>query len=90
MCTCEFQKLSGVTAIRDESDRRGMRIVLELRKATDPVAVLSTLSSNTKLENKLSCNMVALRGREPKLMSLMDQLWDFIRFRKEVVKNRAR
>ncbi|KAK3260326.1 hypothetical protein CYMTET_30715 [Cymbomonas tetramitiformis] len=82
--------LEGVADIRDESDREGMRVVIELKRHADPNVVLNNLYKHSKLQARVSCNMVALINGRPETLSLLDILRHFVEFRCEGrQKNRA-
>ena len=82
--------VEGVADVRDESDRDGMRVVIELRRSADAEFVREQLYARTKLQTRVSVNVVGLVGREPKVLSLMDVLREFLEFRKDAVARRAR
>ena len=76
--------------MRDESDRSGMRIVIELRRDATPEVVLNQLFRFTQLQTTFGINMLALDDGQPRQMGLKDALLCFIRFREEVIVRRAR
>ena len=76
--------------VRDESDRDGMRVVVEIRRGTDADFVREQLYARTKLQTRVSVNLVGLVGREPKILSLMDIMREFLAFRCESIERRAR
>ncbi len=82
--------VEGVADVRDESDRDGMRVVIELRRSADAEFVREQLYTRTKLSTRVSVNVVGLVGREPKVLSLLDVLREFLEFRKEAVRRRTR
>ncbi len=84
------KEVEGITDLRDESDRDGMRIVIELRREATPEVVLNQLYRHTQLQNGFSVNMLALDGGRPRLMGLKDALQVFIAFREEVILRRSR
>ncbi|XP_043713637.1 DNA gyrase subunit A, chloroplastic/mitochondrial isoform X1 [Telopea speciosissima] len=86
----ENKILEGISDIRDESDRSGMRIVIELKRGSDPSIVLNNLYRLTALQSSFSCNMVGILGGQPKLMGLKELLLAFLDFRCSVVERRAR
>ncbi|XP_018491579.1 DNA gyrase subunit A, chloroplastic/mitochondrial [Raphanus sativus] len=86
----ENKTLEGISDIRDESDRNGMRVVIELKRGGDPALVLNNLYRHTALQSSFSCNMVGICNGEPKLMGLKELLQAFIDFRCSVVERRAR
>ncbi|KDP41057.1 hypothetical protein JCGZ_03163 [Jatropha curcas] len=86
----ENKNLDGISDIRDESDRSGMRIVVELKRGADPSVVLNNLYRLTPLQSSFSCNMVGILDGQPKLMGLKDLLQAFLDFRCSVVERRAR
>ncbi len=81
--------LEGVSDLRDESDRHGMRIVIELNKAADADATLRALYKRTPLQVTYSINLLALVKGEPKLLSLKQALKVFIEHRLEIVRRRS-
>lgn len=81
--------LDGVSDLRDESDRHGMRIVIELNKAADADKTLRTLYKRTPLQVTYSINILALVNGEPKLLSLKQAMKVFIEHRLEIVKRRS-
>lgn len=83
------RKLEGISEVRDESDRTGLRIVVELKKDIDGEAILQYLFKNTDLQVSYSFNMIAIDERRPKLMSLGMLLDAYIAHRKEVVTKRS-
>jgi DNA gyrase subunit A len=82
-------KIDGVTDLRDESNREGMRIVIELRRDAPEEVVLNQLYKQTPLQSTFGVNMLALVNGRPKLLSLKEALREFIDFRGEVVVRRA-
>ncbi|SFF30871.1 DNA gyrase subunit A [Fontimonas thermophila] len=84
------KKLEGITELRDESDKDGMRVVIELRRGENAEVVLNNLFQHTQLQESFNFNMVALDGGQPKLLSLKQLLDIFIRHRREVVTRRTR
>ncbi|KAF5769506.1 putative DNA topoisomerase (ATP-hydrolyzing) [Helianthus annuus] len=82
--------LEGISDIRDESDRSGMRIVIELKRGSDPAIVLNNLYRFTALQSSFSCNMVGIIDGQPKQMGLKELLQAFLDFRCSVVERRAR
>ncbi|NHO31632.1 DNA gyrase subunit A [Acetobacter fallax] len=82
--------IEGISDIRDESDRSGMRVVIELKRDATPEVVLNQLYRFTQLQTSFGVNMLALNGGQPKLMGLMEVLSAFIAFREEVILRRAR
>ncbi|KAK8443831.1 hypothetical protein SEVIR_9G039700v4 [Setaria viridis] len=86
----EDKVLEGISDIRDESDRTGMRVVIELKRSADPAIVLNNLYRHTALQSSFSCNMVAILDGQPKLMGLREILQAFLDFRCSVIERRAR
>ncbi len=84
------KQVEGITDIRDESDRDGMRIVIELRREATAEVVLNHLYRFTQLQTSFGVNMLALDGGRPRLLGLKDALEVFIAFREEVVLRRSR
>ena len=83
------RKIDGISEIRDESDRDGMRIVLELRSGTQPLVVLNNLYKHTAMQSSFSANMVALVEGTPRIINLKQALQYFIDFRQTVVTRRS-
>ncbi len=84
------KKIEGISDLRDESDRNGIRIVLDLKKTAIPDIVINSLYKFTPLETWFGINMLAVVRNRPQLLNLRDILTLFIEHRKEVVLNRTR
>ncbi|UXM96342.1 DNA gyrase subunit A [Bartonella sp. HY329] len=84
------KRIEGISDLRDESDRDGYRVVIELKRDAVADVVLNQLYRYTPLQTSFGCNMVALNGGKPILMGLMDILRAFITFREEVVSRRTK
>ncbi|WP_436915188.1 DNA gyrase subunit A [Acinetobacter gandensis] len=83
------KKLEGISELRDESDKDGMRIAIDLKRGENAEVIVNNLFQNTQLENSFSINMVCLDNGQPKLMNLKDIIAAFIRHRQEVVTRRT-
>ena len=83
------KEVDGVRAIRDESDRQGLRIVIDVRKDVDPVKILNFLFKTTELQTNYSYNMVAISNGRPMVMGVLDILDAYIAHQKEVMTNRC-
>ena len=83
------KKLEGIAHIADESDRVGVRVVIELKRDATPEVVLNQLYRFTALQTSFGCNMLALNGGRPETLTLRDFLSHFITFREEVVARRT-
>ena len=83
-------KLGGIADIRDESDRDGMRVVIELKRDAYPKVVLNNLYKQTPLQNNFGVNMLAIVSGEPQLLDLRDALQVFLDFRVETIARRTR
>ena len=83
------KKLEGITELRDESDKDGLRMVIELRKGENAEVILNNLYQQTAMQNVFGINMVALVDGQPKLLNLKQMLEAFIRHRREVVTRRT-
>lgn len=83
------KKLEGISELRDESDKDGMRIAIDLKRGENAEIIVNNLFLNTPLETSYSINMVALDNGQPKLMNLKDLIAAFIRHRQEVVTRRT-
>jgi DNA gyrase subunit A len=84
------KRIDGIAALRDESDRDGYRVVVELRRDAVPDVVLNQLYRYTPLQSTFGANIVALDGGRPQVMNLKDLLHAFIAFREEVVSRRTK
>ncbi|MDQ0214039.1 topoisomerase-4 subunit A [Oikeobacillus pervagus] len=84
------RKVDGISEVRDETDRTGLRIVIELKKDIDAESVLNYLYKNSDLQVAYNFNMVAIHNRRPELMGLTSLLDSYIHHQKEVVTNRSR
>jgi len=83
------KRLEGISDLRDESDREGIRVVLELKKGIIAQVVLNTLYKNTQLQDTFGIIMLALVDQQPKILNLKEMLHHFLVFRKEVVTRRT-
>ena len=81
--------IEGISDLRDESDRQGVRVVIELKKDAFPDVILNQLYKYTPLQTSFGMNMLALNNGRPELMNLKQILEAFIRFREEVVRRRT-
>ncbi len=83
------KKIEGISDLRDESDRQGIRVVIELKKDAYADVILNQLYSYTPLQTSFGVNMLALDRGQPKLMNLLDVIKAFVKFREEVVTRRT-
>ena len=83
------KKLDGISDLRDESDRQGLRVVIELRRDAQPRAVLNALFKHTAMQSAFSVNFLALVDGQPRVLGLKAALQHFIDFRRNVVRRRA-
>ena len=83
------KRLEGISEIRDESDKSGMRVVIELKRGESPEIVLNNLYKETQLQDSFGMNMVALVDGQPRLLDLKSLLEAFLRHRREVVTRRT-
>jgi len=83
------KKIEGISDIRDESDKSGMRVVVELKRGEVPEIVLNNLYKNTQLQDTFGINMVALVDGQPRLLNLKQMLEYFLSHRREVVTRRT-
>jgi len=81
--------IEGISDLRDESDREGVRVVIELKRDADPDIVLNQLYRHTALQTSFGVNMLALNGGRPELLTLRDVVAAFIAFREEVITRRT-
>ena len=84
------KKVEGISDLRDESDRDGMRIVIELKRDAVPDVILNQLYRFTAMQSSFGVNMIALNGGKPEMLTLRDVLRAFIDFREEVVTRRTK
>ena len=84
------KRVEGISDMRDESDRDGMRIVIELRRDAVPDVVINQLYRHSALQTSFGCNVIALNGNRPETLTLPDILRAFIDFREEVVTRRTK
>ncbi|MEG0864020.1 MAG: DNA gyrase subunit A [Clostridia bacterium] len=83
------KRLDGISDIRDESDRNGMRVVVELKRDVHPTIILNYLYKHTQMQETFGANMLALVDGEPKVLTLREMLYHYIRHQKEVVTRRT-
>jgi DNA gyrase subunit A len=83
------KRVEGISALRDESDKDGMRIVIEVKRDAVGEVVLNNLYSQTQLQVSFGINMVALHHGQPKIMNLKEIIAAFVRHRREVVTRRT-
>jgi len=84
------KKIEGISEVRDESDRKGTRVVIELKRGITPAVVLNNLYKNTPLRSSFSINMLALVDGTPRVLNLKQVLKHFIDFRVEIITNRSK
>ncbi len=83
------KRIDGISELRDESDRQGMRIVIELRKETQPEQLLNNLYKHTAMQSAFFINMLALVDGQPRVLSLKEALQHFIDFRYQIIVRRS-
>ena len=86
----KLKKIDGITDLRDESDREGMRIVIELRRDANANIILNQLYKHTQMQDTFGIIMLALVNNEPKVMNLLDMLKYYIQHQEEVVTRRTK
>ncbi len=88
----EDKRLDGISDIRDESDRNGMRMVIELKRDANPQVVLNRLFAQTQLQTTFAINMLALveNQRQPKILSLRHIIDEYLKFQEEIIVRRTR
>ncbi len=84
------RRIEGVSDIRDESNREGVRIVIDLKRDATPEVVLNQLWRHTPAQSSFPANMLAIRGGRPELLNLRDVIEAFVRFREEVITRRTK
>ncbi|MEO5969859.1 MAG: DNA gyrase subunit A [Bdellovibrionia bacterium] len=83
------KRLEGISDLRDESDRTGMRVVIEIKKGENSNVILNKLYKLTQLQDNFGINLIAIHNKQPKIFNLRDMLWAFIEHRKDVVVRRT-
>jgi len=83
------KRLEGISDLRDESDRDGIRVVMELKRGANSQVILNTLYKNTQMQETFGIIMLALVGRQPKVLNLKEVLHQFVLFRREIVTRRT-
>jgi len=83
------KRIEGISDLRDESDRDGVRVVVEIRRDAEPEVVLNQLFRFTPLQTSFGINMLALNGGRPQLMSIREMIDAFLAFREEVIRRRS-
>ncbi|MGV2795078.1 DNA gyrase subunit A, partial [Clostridium perfringens] len=83
------KKIDGITDLRDESDRNGMRVVIELRRDVNPNIVLNNLFKHTALQSTFGINMLAIVNNEPKILNLKEVLSYYLQHQVEVIRRRT-
>ncbi|NTF41979.1 DNA gyrase subunit A [Rhizobium rhizogenes] len=84
------KRIEGISDLRDESDRQGYRVVVELKRDANADVILNQLYRYTPLQTSFGCNMLALNGGKPEQMNLLDMLRAFVVFREEVISRRTK
>ncbi len=83
------KKINEIRDLRDESDKRGVRVAIELKKGTSPEVLLNQLYKHSRMEVSFGINLVALVGNKPRTLSIMDCISEFVKHRVEVVRRRT-
>jgi DNA gyrase subunit A len=83
------KKIDGITDLRDESDRKGMRIVIELRRDVIPKVVLNNLFKHTQMQSTFGVNMLALVDNRPKVLNLREMLYHYLQYQREIIRRRT-
>ena len=83
------KKIDGISEIRDESDRHGVRVVIEIKRDFQPDVILNQLYKFTPLQTSFGMNMLAINGGRPMMMNLKDIISAFVNFREEVIRRRT-
>jgi len=84
------KRIEGISDIRDESNREGVRVVVDLKRDATPEVVLNQIWRNTPAQSNFAANMLAIKGGRPEMMNLRDFLQAFIQFREEVITRRTK
>ena len=83
------KRIDGITDLRDESDRNGMRMVIELRRDVNPNVVLNNLYKHTAMQSNFGINMLALVNNQPQILSLKETLYHYLEHQKSVIRRRT-
>lgn len=83
------KRIEGITDLRDESDRNGMRVVVEMRRDVNPNVVLNNLYKHTSMQSTFGINMLAIVNNEPKILNLRDVLYHYLQHQIEVIRRRT-
>ncbi|MBY9082164.1 DNA gyrase subunit A [Paenibacillus sp. HN-1] len=83
------KRIDGITDLRDESDRNGMRVVVEVRRDVNPNVVLNNLYKHTAMQSTFGINMLAIVGKEPKVLNLRDVLYHYLQHQISVIRRRT-
>src|SRR5690606_11016077 len=83
------KKIDGITDLRDESDRNGMRIVIEMRRDVNPQVLLNNLYKQTAMQTTFGINMLALVHGQPKVLNLKDMLTHYLDHQRVVIRRRT-
>jgi len=83
------KKIDGIQDLRDESDRRGIRLVIELKKSADPEIVLNQLYKHTPLQDTFGAYLLVLVDGEPRILNIKELLQEFLKYRENVVRRRT-
>jgi len=84
------KKITGISDLRDESDRKGMRVVIELKRDANPNVILNQLYKHTQLQDSFGINMLALVNKEPQVLNLKQMLEHYLNHQKDVVTRRTK
>ena len=84
------KRIEGISDIRDESNREGVRVVIDLKRDATPEVVLNQIWRNTPAQSSFPANMLAIRGGRPEILNLKDIIEAFVRFREEVITRRTK
>ncbi|WP_058300543.1 DNA gyrase subunit A [Gorillibacterium timonense] len=83
------KRIDGITDLRDESDRNGMRIVIELRRDVNPSVVLNNLYKHTAMQSNFGIILLSLVNKEPRILNIKDMLYYYLEHQKEVIRRRT-
>jgi len=84
------KKIDGISDLRDESDRHGMRVVIELKRDATPKVILNQLYKHTQMQETFGVNMLALVDGQPQILNLKDALYHYLQHQKEIITRRTR
>src|SRR5690606_34810443 len=83
------KKIEGISDLRDESDRKGIRVVVDVKRGENSTVILNRLYKLTQLQERYGISLLAIHNNQPKVFNLRDMLWAFVEHRRDVVVRRT-